>query len=78
VIFVPLLSKNSSVEAIPMLETTKQGLWVGIGRAENAAIAAVEILNAASGKFSKKLLAQRKQTAEKTVKADAAERKKFE
>lgn len=77
VIFVPLLAKNSAVEAIPMLETTMNGLWVGIGRAENAAIAAAEIIGISEKKLSERLSAQRKEMREKVLKADEAERKKF-
>jgi 5-(carboxyamino)imidazole ribonucleotide mutase len=52
---VPTLENSKAKDAIMMLDLMKKGLWVGLNRAENAAIAAVEILNVKDGKFTKKL-----------------------
>lgn len=77
-IFVPCAKQNPANLANKLLEISRQGLWVGLGRGENAAIAAIEILNAGSGEFSKKLLAHRKEMKAKIIEADAAESKKCE
>jgi len=44
----------------------KRGIWVGVGRAENAAIAAVEILNF-SGDYTKKLNEYRGEMRQKII-----------
>ncbi|MBN1156427.1 AIR carboxylase family protein [Candidatus Woesearchaeota archaeon] len=52
---VPMLENSRAKDSLQLMEATKNGLWVGLNRAENAAIAAIEILNAADGKYSNKL-----------------------
>lgn len=75
VVFVPCAKQNPASAALKLFELSKQGLWVGLGRGENAAIAAIEILNLA-GNFSKRLLAHRKEMKTKIIEADKTERKK--
>ena len=48
------------------MEMMKKGLWVGVGRAENAAIAAIEILNL-NGKYAKALNAYRAEMKQKII-----------
>ncbi len=55
IISVPVLENSKAKDALKLIEATKKCLWVGLNRAENAAIAAVEILNAKDGKYSKML-----------------------
>ena len=42
---VPVIDESKAKDALKLLKKAKKGLWVGINMAENAAIAAVEILN---------------------------------
>ncbi|MBI2574686.1 AIR carboxylase family protein, partial [Candidatus Woesearchaeota archaeon] len=65
---VPAAEKTSAADAIKLLGI-KTGLWVGLNRAENAAIAAAEII----GK-EKELLEYRKEIAVAVLKADEEER----
>ncbi len=44
-ICVPIAKDPKAADALAMLARTTQGLWVGIGRGENAAIAAAQCLN---------------------------------
>jgi phosphoribosylformylglycinamidine cyclo-ligase len=59
VINVPMTENNSAEDALRVLSMAKEGLWVGLNRGDNAAIAALQIL-AISGKHAKELEAQRK------------------
>ncbi len=45
VINVPLARSHSPEDVSKLINLTKKGLWVGLNRGENAAIAAIEILN---------------------------------
>jgi 5-(carboxyamino)imidazole ribonucleotide mutase len=76
-IYVPLLSKDddSAEAAINILRNSTSGLWVGLNRGENAALAAIEILDI-SGTYSQALAAYRKKHAEKVKADDKAVRKK--
>lgn len=71
-IFVPCAKTNPASLSLKLLEISKQGAWVGLGRGENAAIAAIEILNS-SGKFSKALLQHRKEMQNKIIETDKTE-----
>lgn len=44
VISCPTAEKENAEDAIKLLQLTKRGIWVGLNRGENAAIAAAEIL----------------------------------
>jgi 5-(carboxyamino)imidazole ribonucleotide mutase len=44
VIYCPVAEKTSADDAIAAMKMTKSGLWVGVNRAENAAVAAAEII----------------------------------
>lgn len=69
VIYCPmLLRKDDSAEAaLNVLKHSTHGLWVGLNRGENAAIAAVEILNL-HGRFEKELLELRQKGREMVLK----------
>ncbi len=64
----PLLEKSSCLDAQKLLAKTKIGLWVGLNRFENSALAAIELLNASNNIFSEKLLSCRKILAQKKSK----------
>jgi 5-(carboxyamino)imidazole ribonucleotide mutase len=56
-IYVPLLpekEKDNVLSAIDLFKHSAHGLWVGLGRGENAAISAVQILNL-NGKYDEDL-----------------------
>ncbi len=44
VINCPTAEKETAADAIKLLQLTKKGMWVGLNRGENAAVAAAEIL----------------------------------
>lgn len=44
-IFVPVCEKTAAADALKLLKLSKKGLWVGLNRGENAAIAAARLLN---------------------------------
>jgi len=71
VINIPVKDTVTKSSAVHFAELTKTGLWVGINRGENAAIAAVEILNV-NGKFEKKLVKYREEMKQKVIKDDAS------
>ncbi len=51
---IPLIDSSKIENATKLLHLMQNGLWVGLGRGENAAIAAVEILNL-DGTYTQKL-----------------------
>lgn len=63
-IFVPLNESSKANDALNFLKMTKTGFWVGLNRGENAAIAAIEVLNY-SGKYDKLLNNFRQSQAKK-------------
>lgn len=64
VINVPMTDSNSAEDALRVMSMAKDGLWVGLNRGDNAAIAALQIL-AISGKYVKELEAQRREMERK-------------
>ncbi|MBI5389124.1 AIR carboxylase family protein [Candidatus Woesearchaeota archaeon] len=66
VINVPLKDDTKAEDALTLWKNTEYGVWVGVNRGDNAAIAAVEILNI-SGKYTKALLNYRKEMAQKIL-----------
>ncbi len=60
---VPLIEPTAE-NISGLSQMTKKGLWVGVGRMENAALAAVEVLNH-DGRYSEALLRYRKETEDK-------------
>ena len=67
VIYVPLIldkEKDKAEAALNLLKHTDHGLWVGLNRGENAALAAVEILNLDDG-FTKELRKYRNELKKK-------------
>jgi 5-(carboxyamino)imidazole ribonucleotide mutase len=63
VIYCPLAEKTSAKDALASMRMAKSGLWVGINRAENAAVAAAEIIG-------KNIDAYRASLARKVIDAD--------
>lgn len=43
-IYCPTAEKEAAADAIKLLQLTKKGVWVGLNRGENAAVAAAEIM----------------------------------
>ena len=70
VIHVPIAKPNLPEQAILILDKARNGLWVAICGGTNAALGAVEVLNATTNKYAKKLLAYRKELEKKVLKAD--------
>ncbi len=70
IINVPFAEESSADTIGELVELTTRGLWVGINREENAAIAAVQILNT-HGRFKKALLRHKEQLKENVQKQDA-------
>ena len=69
-IFVPMASATGKAElALKVFGLAKQGLWVGLNRTDNAALAAVQLLNG-SGKFSEQLSQLRAEAKTKVLAAD--------
>lgn len=66
IIYVPLLNKDddSAEASLNVLKNSTNGLWVGLNRGDNAALAAVEIMNF-SNKYSDSITEYRKKHAEK-------------
>jgi len=62
---VPLIDSKKTSDANKLFNMTKKGVWVGVGRAENAALAAVQILG-----MRKKIFRYREEMAEKVIKDD--------
>ncbi len=78
IIYVPLLDKDddSAEAALNILKNSTDGLWVGLNRGENAALATVEIMNFKNGNYKDKLDAHRKKCAEKVKVSDEEVKKK--
>ncbi|MDD5148743.1 MAG: 5-(carboxyamino)imidazole ribonucleotide mutase, partial [Candidatus ainarchaeum sp.] len=74
---VPLLEKDSASDIQKLLEKTKKGLWVGLNRFENAAIASAQLLSVHNEKIPKKVLEHRKSGAEKVIASDSEQSKKW-
>ena len=62
---VPVLSENKADDALKLLNLTKKGIWVGLNRGENAALAAVSILG-----HHDKLLEYREKMKQKVLASD--------
>lgn len=44
IIYCPTSEKETAADAVKLLQLTKKGVWVGLNRGENAAVAAAEIM----------------------------------
>ncbi|MDP7179834.1 MAG: AIR carboxylase family protein [Candidatus Woesearchaeota archaeon] len=66
IIYIPLLltDDDKAEAAINLLKHSTHGLWVGLNRGENAALAAIEILNL-SGAYTNKLIEYRQNLMKK-------------
>ncbi len=73
---VPIANPNNAEMAIELLGKAKKCLWVGLNRAENAAVAAVEILNLHKN-YSKQLKAYREKLRKAVIDSDKAEAKRL-
>lgn len=60
VITVPVAENNSAKIAVPLMESCRNNLLVGLNNAENAAIAAVQLMNL-KGKYNDKLVAYKEE-----------------
>jgi len=69
VIYCPLSDEDSAEAALNLLHMTKHGLWVGLNRGDNAAVAALEIINM-DGRHDEVFSFYRKSLREKLEKAD--------
>jgi 5-(carboxyamino)imidazole ribonucleotide mutase len=78
IIYVPLLSKDddNAEAALNVLKNSTNGLWVGLNRGDNAALAAAEILSIKNHELREKLKEHRKKGAEKVKKHDEEVNKK--
>ncbi|MBI2549446.1 AIR carboxylase family protein [Candidatus Woesearchaeota archaeon] len=63
VINVPLHEQATAQDALSLLKLTEKGFWVGLNRAENAALAAIEVMSM-TGKYDQQLHAYRRKLAE--------------
>ena len=72
IIYVPELSKeyDNAEASLNLLENSKNGLWVGLNRGENAALAAAEIMGIHDSALRDKMRAYRKVHAEKVREDD--------
>ena len=66
VLNVPVKEASNEDDAIVVFKMARKGFWLGLNRAENAAIAAVQLINL-NGKYNKCLNAYRKKIAEKVL-----------
>ncbi|MBU0751363.1 MAG: AIR carboxylase family protein [Gammaproteobacteria bacterium] len=67
VIYVPLLpekEKDKAEAALDLVSHSGHGLWVGLGRGDNAAVAAVQIMNI-DGRYDKDLLKYKQEIKKK-------------
>lgn len=71
VINIPLKDKDSSKDSLTLLSITQRGFWVGLNRGENAALAAIKLLNY-DNKHSGKLIRHRIEMKKKVFDADRA------
>jgi len=76
-LYVPMIEKedDKAEAAINVLRNSTNGLWLGLNRGDNAALAAIEILNI-SGEYTDKLNKYRKDHADKIRMHDAEMNKK--
>ncbi|MEK6948896.1 MAG: AIR carboxylase family protein [Nanoarchaeota archaeon] len=66
IIYCPLLEENDdkAEAALNLLKHSEHGLWVGLNNGQNAALAAIEILNV-DNSYEQKLIAYRKEIGDK-------------
>jgi 5-(carboxyamino)imidazole ribonucleotide mutase len=66
VVNVPILTNSKASDSLKLLDITKRGLWVGLNRYENAAIACAQIMNL-DNRFSPMLLKKREEMKNKII-----------
>jgi len=71
IIYVPLLDKDDdkAEASLNVLKNSTNGLWVGLNRGENAALAAIQIMNI-KGHYTEQINEYRKKHALKVIEAD--------
>jgi len=71
ILYVPVVGpeEDKALAALNILKNSRKGLWLGLNRGENAALAAVKILNL-NGGYGEKLRNFRKTQADKVRKDD--------
>ncbi|MBU0662294.1 AIR carboxylase family protein [Candidatus Micrarchaeota archaeon] len=78
VINVPVLRDGGTAnDALKMAGGTAKGLFVGVNAGENAALAAIQVMNVANGEYSDRLMRHRGAIAEKVLDADRKESGKY-
>jgi len=75
-IYVPIAKPSLPEQAIYLMDHVNSGLWVGLGRGENAALGAIQILNM-NGKYSSKIKTYRKKRQRRVLEEDKKEQKKW-
>ncbi|HLD81478.1 MAG TPA: AIR carboxylase family protein [archaeon] len=72
VVCCPTAEKETASDSIKLLQLTKKGVWVGLNRGENAALAAIEVLG-----FREKMTEYRAEMAKKVIEADEEAGREF-
>ncbi|MFH1240371.1 MAG: AIR carboxylase family protein [Candidatus Diapherotrites archaeon] len=72
-IYVPVAKESKKEDALTAMKLANSGLWVGLNRGENAALAAVEIINT-QGKYSDTLREYRDELKIKVLDSDTEKR----
>ena len=57
-------------DALRLLKLADTGVWVGLGRGENAALAAIEILNLNNGAYTRELSQHREEMRQKVIESN--------
>ena len=69
IINVPVLNNSKAEDSLKLVDVTDKGLWIGLNRYENAALASIQMLNYSS-KYSQKLLKMREDKKQKILSLD--------
>lgn len=76
VIVVPLKKESKAADSLELIDAMNSHLWVGLNRAENAAIAAMQLMNLGLA-FEQKLLNYRLEMKKKVLEQDKKEFEKW-
>jgi 5-(carboxyamino)imidazole ribonucleotide mutase len=74
---VPVAQESSDMDVMKIEAISAKGLWVGLNRGENAAIAAAEILNLKGGKYAAMLNEKREKKRLALLELDSKENAKY-
>ena len=72
VIYVPIAAQGGNIQQLQQFTKIKYGLWVGLGRGENAGLATVQLMNK-DEQYNEALLNFRAEQKEKVLAADDKE-----